>query len=324
MAETMAFDELVDSRNNPIPQGARVGVFETQDKAQLRYAYWLPSYGRYRGTICVCQGRGEYIEKYFETINQLRVRGFAVATFDWRGQGGSQRLNPGFRGGHIDHFDQYKRDLNDFHRTILLPDCREPYFLIAHSMGALVALLVIMQDRPIFERVMLFAPLFGLPVSPIQSLIIANIAALLCATGHAHMQVGRHKDDLPRAEEFAGNRLTSDFNRYMRMVNVLDTAPQLGVGRPTVGWVNAAFKAMNKVRGDAFATRFNTPMMVLTAGADLVVNNRITDSRLVHWGGTKHVCIANGRHELLMENDAVQAQIYAAIDAFIIDSTGFE
>src|SRR5215469_12858990 len=42
--------------------------------------------------VCVLlNGQTEFIEKYFEVIDDLRVRGFSVATMDWRGQGGSIR-----------------------------------------------------------------------------------------------------------------------------------------------------------------------------------------------------------------------------------------
>ena len=43
--------------------------------------------------VCVLlNGQTEFLEKYFEVIDELRGRGFAVAALDWRGQGGSGRL----------------------------------------------------------------------------------------------------------------------------------------------------------------------------------------------------------------------------------------
>ncbi len=45
-----------------------------------------------RGTCILLNGQTEFIEKYFEVIDELRGRGFAVATMDWRGQGGSGRM----------------------------------------------------------------------------------------------------------------------------------------------------------------------------------------------------------------------------------------
>ena len=41
------------------------------------------------GVCVLLNGQTEFIEKYFEVIDELRGRGFAVATMDWRGQGGS-------------------------------------------------------------------------------------------------------------------------------------------------------------------------------------------------------------------------------------------
>ena len=47
------------------------------------------------GTCVLLNGQTEFIEKYFEVIDELRGRGFAVATMDWRGQGGSGRMTAG-------------------------------------------------------------------------------------------------------------------------------------------------------------------------------------------------------------------------------------
>src|SRR5207245_5057893 len=73
---------------NPVPEGALAGTIGTPDGATLRFARWAaPANGR--GTVCVFTGRGECIEKYFETVQDLRKRGYAVAVIDWRGQGQS-------------------------------------------------------------------------------------------------------------------------------------------------------------------------------------------------------------------------------------------
>jgi lysophospholipase len=99
--------KLTSIASNPVPEGARVGYFTTSDKVRLRYALWPKSKGAPKGTVCLVQGRTEYIEKYFETIEDFRQRGFAVATFDWRGQGGSDRLIGDKHLGYVDRFDDY-------------------------------------------------------------------------------------------------------------------------------------------------------------------------------------------------------------------------
>ena len=82
--------KLVSIPANPVPDNFVTGTLKTPDGVSLRFARWQPPAGR-RGTVCIFQGRGEWIEKYFETVRDLRARGFAVAALDWRGQGLSDR-----------------------------------------------------------------------------------------------------------------------------------------------------------------------------------------------------------------------------------------
>ncbi|MBC7585974.1 MAG: alpha/beta hydrolase, partial [Tardiphaga sp.] len=81
---------LVSIPANPVPDSVVSGTITTPDGVDLRFARWPATSGR-RGTVCVFSGRGECIEKYFETVRDLRDRGFAVAMIDWRGQGHSAR-----------------------------------------------------------------------------------------------------------------------------------------------------------------------------------------------------------------------------------------
>src|SRR5688572_24478087 len=125
-----AAPELCVLPTNPVPEGARVGWFTTSDNIRIRYATFSRGSGPQRGTVCLVQGRTEFIEKYFETIADFQSRGFAVATFDWRGQGGSQRLIGNEKLGYVERFEDYWTDLQSFHREILLPDCPPPFYLV--------------------------------------------------------------------------------------------------------------------------------------------------------------------------------------------------
>src|SRR3954464_11377289 len=128
---------LVSISANPVPDDVVSGTLKTPDGVALRFARWAPPPGR-KGTVCVFQGRAEFIEKYFEVVRDLRARGFAVATLDWRGQGLSQRaLRDPFK-GHVLNFSQYATDLAPFMKEVVLPDCPPPLFALAHSMGAAV------------------------------------------------------------------------------------------------------------------------------------------------------------------------------------------
>src|ERR1700694_105030 len=99
--------KLISIPANPVPDHVVTGSIATPDGVNLRFARWEPPPGR-KGTVVVLQGRAEYIEKYFETVRDLRARGFAVATFDWRGQGYSDRVLRNKRKGYVQSFSQYQ------------------------------------------------------------------------------------------------------------------------------------------------------------------------------------------------------------------------
>src|ERR1700754_3654934 len=104
---------LVSIPANPVPEDVVSGMLKTRDGADLRYARSAPPPGR-KGTVCLFQGRAEFIEKYFETVRDLRQRGFAVATLDWRGQGMSQRALRNPRKGYVRNFNENQIDLDRF------------------------------------------------------------------------------------------------------------------------------------------------------------------------------------------------------------------
>ena len=136
---------------NPVPEGALAGTIGTPDSVTLRFARWAaPENGR--GTVTVFAGRGEYIGECFETVRDLRKRGYAVTTIDWRGQGhSSRRLDNPFK-GHVQNFSEYQIDVAAFVKQVVLPDCPPPYFALAHSMGGAVMLRVAHAGPEVFER----------------------------------------------------------------------------------------------------------------------------------------------------------------------------
>ena len=154
--------QLVSLATNPVPSGAITGIFNGYDGAPLRYARWEATRGPRRGTVCVFPGRGEFIEKYFEVTAELRRRGFAVAMFDWRGQGGSYRALADKMRGHIMSFAAYDRDLVRFMKEIVLPDCPPPYVALAHSMGGNILLRHAVEQGSWFERMVLCAPMIAI------------------------------------------------------------------------------------------------------------------------------------------------------------------
>src|SRR6201990_442712 len=205
---------LVSIPSNPVPDGVVSGTIKTPDGAELRFARWAPPPGR-KGTVCVFTGRSEQIEKYFETVRDLRDRGFAVAMIDWRGQGHSARRLRDPRKGYVRNFADFEVDVDTFVQQVVLPDCPPPYFALAHSMGGAVMLRIAHAGKRWFDRMVLTAPMIDLP-GRTTSFPIRPLVRTMRFAGMGGRYVPGGSDDIVGTGPFVSNPVTSDPVRYAR------------------------------------------------------------------------------------------------------------
>jgi len=307
--------DLVSIPENPAPAGAIAGRLKASDGVGLRYVRVPPPEGR-KGTVCLFQGRAEFIEKYFETANDLRARGFAVALLDWRGQGLSDRPLRNRLKGHVRDFAEYDRDLEVFMREVVMPDCPPPYFALAHSMGGSVLLRAAQQNRRWFSRTVLSAPMIGLPGRNGSG--AARVAARWMRRLGAGRAYGPSSKGAPVfTQPFDGNPLTSDAARYARTRRVLEVNSDLALGWPTIGWLAAAYDQMDAFADPSFPLRLRHPLLIIGAGQDAVVSNSATETFCSRLRAGALVTIPGARHEMMMERDVYRSQFWAAFDAFV-------
>ncbi|HVY56764.1 MAG TPA: alpha/beta hydrolase [Xanthobacteraceae bacterium] len=307
--------KLVSIPANPVPEDYVTGLIETPDGVELRYAHWAPPPGR-KGTVCVFPGRTEFIEKYFEVVRDLRARGFAVAVLDWRGQGFSERaLRDTFK-GHVGDFAEYDIDLRTFMQEVVLPDCPPPFFALAHSMGASVLIRAAHDGHRWFDRMVLTAPLVRLARAHMFG--HAHIVArTLRMTGMGSAYVPRGSAEVMHTRPFVGNNLTSDPVRHARAAAILEAEPKLGIGSPTVGWCDAAFRMMREIAEPAYAAAIRQPILIAAAGRDEIVSTPAIEEFAMNLRAGSHLVIAGAQHEILMEQDQYRLQFWAAFDAFV-------
>lgn len=311
--------DLLSLAKNPVPGGAVVGEFAGYDGKLLRYARWSATRGPRRGTICLFQGRGEYIEKYFEVIADLRRRGFAVATFDWRGQGASPRVLANPHKGYISDFAEYDKDLLRFMKDIVLPDCPPPFVALAHSMGGTVLLRNAGQRGSWFERMILSAPMIAIDQrkAGYSDSVVRAYAEIACLLGMGGRYVPGGSDHAAERIALEANELTSDRERWARNKSVLDVAPQLGLGSATNGWLRAAYRATTQLQNPKFAARIEVPLLLFAAGNDRIVSTRAIEDFGVRLKVGTHLLLTGSKHEILQENDAVRQRFWAAFDAYL-------
>ncbi len=309
--------ELIAVDGNPVPEGAVVGSVVASDGVTSRFARWRGTGRRAMGTVCLLQGLAESIEKYFEVIGDLRRRGYAVATFDWRGQGASDRRLRDPSKAHVDSFAEYDRDLEAFFQQVVLPDCSPPYFGLAHSIGGLLALRAAGTGRARFSRMVLASPLIDFGDMQPPEPVARRLAPVMTALGFGEMRVpGQERLTLANLA-FENNPLTGDLARFSRNQNLARNLPNLFVGVPTFGWFHAAFRAIAEASDRDFAAGIGLPTLLVAGALDRVASVTATERFVSQMRTGGKAVLSGGRHELMMERDQVRERFFAAFDAFI-------
>lgn len=116
---------------------SETGHFSARDGIQLHYQ--LYSVEAPRGGVLVMHGFAEHGGRYGHLVDALNAAGFAALTYDHRGHGQS-----GGRRVFVERFDEY---VSDAALALALAKKRlpSPLFVVAHSMGGVVAMLLAAQ-----------------------------------------------------------------------------------------------------------------------------------------------------------------------------------
>lgn len=308
-------------RRRAAPPNGQFTHVKAADGAELRVACWQPEAGAAKGTIWLLHGRREFIEKYFETVHDLLDRGFAVATFDWRGQGLSQRSLPDRHRGHATDLAQYVEDVAAVVAAFghCLP---QPYAMLAHSFGGHCAVRYLHDYPGVMRRAVLVAPMLGIqlkPLTPGLARLIAGAARRLGWGERYALGQGPYREVKRLAE---AGILSSDPERLADEVEACRANPDLALGGVTYGWIAAALESLRLVHGAGYPEAIRTPMLITLAGADRVVDNSAARRFAARLPCARLVEIADARHEILKECDIFRSRFWAAFDQFMAAPAG--
>jgi lysophospholipase len=307
--------ELYTILENPAPPGAIVSALAVRDNWTLRSARW--SCGQAcAGTVAILPGRAEFIEKYFEVIGELLGRNFDVAILDWRGQGLSGRPADDPRKGHVGDFRDYEHDLDALVEQVIEPSCRPPWFALGHSMGGAIALAMARKGRSPFARMVLTAPMIHICGVRFEA-AVRILAKALVTLGQGRRFAPGGGPHPYMSVNFEGNILTSDPGRHARNAAIIEAAPGLALGDPTIGWINATLRLMRRFEDMEYPRRILTPVLILAAGADRLVDTSAVEQFASRLKAGKCITLARARHEILMERDVFRELFWAAFDSFL-------
>ena len=302
---------LVSIPEAPVPDHGKAEWFSGADGATLRAALFRPE-GAPRGSVVLSPGRSEPIEKYFEVVEDLLVRGFVVLVHDWRGQGLSARALPDRLKGHARGFKTFIAD----HRALLdafearLP---KPWIAMAHSMGGCLAMLDLAHGETRFSAAVLSAPMLGLNTAGVPPWVAAPLSWTLSRVGlsGAYVQGGAYD---PLAQTFVGDALTHDEARYDRYVAQLRADPRIALGGMTWGWADFAISACAWLRGAGRVERVEIPVTIVGAELDNRVLN-IDEQRIAaRLPNGRYVEVPGAFHEILIETDPRREVFWRAFD----------
>ncbi|MEQ9506527.1 MAG: alpha/beta hydrolase [Hyphomonas sp.] len=302
--------DFVTVKGNPAPEGASVVWFKGSSGRELR-ACAAPSLSpnKPRGTVIVCPGRTEFIEKYFEVGRDLQKMGFAVLILDWPGQGLSERLLDDNKKGHIDRFETFMgalaRGLEEFEDR--LP---RPHVCLAHSMGGAIALAAIAQDLVKVDAAAFSAPMWGLKS---KFFGMSYLVWAMRATGRS----GDYAIQPGPPERFEGNIVTHDKRRWEIHRDLIDAAPDLELGPVTWGWLGASLDILATFTKPRAVSKVTIPVFVASASEEKLVDNGSHADIARRLKDCEHITIEGAMHEILMETDERRAQFWAGFQRLL-------
>jgi len=271
-----------------------------------------------RGTCVLLNGQTEFIEKYFEVIDELRARGFAVATMDWRGQGGSARLLPDDdRKGFVSDFVDYDDDLDTLLNWIVKPMLKEGEkpFALAHSMGAHNLLRTLARRSDKFAACVLNAPMIAISFRGQREFLVRTVTRLQMWRGNSADWVWGMEARDPHRMTYDTQMVTSDPQRFERTQMLLREQPDLRLAGATWGWLAAAIRSMDWLRGQA--RNITTPCLVVGAGNDKICITPAIKTFAKQMPRGEYLEIAGAGHEVLMERNQYRTQFWTAFDGFM-------
>ncbi len=308
---TSAFDR------RSIPAAARETRWSTRDGHAVRRIDWdAQSAAAARGSILFLPGRGDFYEKYLETLDGWSAQGWRVTASDWRGQAGSGRMSADPLIGDIADFAVWIDDL-----AVLWQDWKAqtpaPHVLIGHSMGGHLVLRALAERRVDPAAMVLSAPMLGF-VSAIPASVQHLAARLMCRIANPARAAWQASEKPGSSVLGRAELLTFDPDRYEDEMWWREARSVLTMGPASWRWVERAAASLAALNAPGTLEAVDTPVLLLAAREDRLVTwaaieraaQRLPHAELVSWG-------AEARHELLREADAVRDAVLSAIDAFL-------
>ena len=295
------------------PKGISSYFIKMDDGIRLRVCHWICEEKNKKGTILLQQGHNEFIEKYYETIQEFLDRGYSVVSFDWRGQGMSDHQLKDIHKAFIGSFKRHNKDLKYILQNVISGNFPKPLIGIGHSMGGCIMLSALHEHSDKFSKGILSAPMLGFKnerflrtASSVMNIFKKDTDYLLGS-----------KPNMGKETPFEENDLTTDEHRYRRILKLIRQKPNIRLWGVTNGFAKAVNKKFKKIRQKGWAESINLKILIINNTQDQVVSSdkikkmqkRLPNSQMINFDSTKH--------EIFMEKDIYRKDLWNSIDHFL-------
>jgi lysophospholipase len=285
------------------PPGATC-VWLQADRARIRVAWWKAGD---KGTVLLLPGRTECVEKYGRAAGDLVVRGFSVITIDWRGQGLADHALPDRMTGHVGDFAEYQQDLDAMLAEAARAGLPKPYYMVAHSMGGCIGLRALMRGLPV-RAAAFSAPMWGIAMAAWLRPVASVVGVLAGPLGFAHRYAPTTGGQAYLVSQpFEGNVLTTDREMWDYMRRQVIEVPELGLGGPSIGWLQAALRECGAL---ARMPAPKVPAICALGTAEKVVDVPPVHLRMAGWSNGQLDLYPGAEHEIMMEGPAARARFF--------------
>jgi len=296
------------------PEGWKWGYFTNKDGAKLRYGHISPTHPK--NTIVLVHGFTEFSEKYFETIKEFIVDGYAVWSMDWHGQGGSDRylkdsLKPYSLG--------FEHDVSDLHRFVKeIVKVSRP-ILVAHSFGGHIGLRALHDYKDLFCCAILTAPMIDVYTCPYPRWLASTLVRVASVLGLSKVIADHGSDWRLKVPCIDFDPRSHDPVRRTVHFKYCEQKPELRLGNTTFGWTNKMFESIRLITELGFLSSITTPVLIGCPMADKIVKADMQEWAVNEMPNAHISKIDNARHELWMESDIYRKQWKDAVKAFLSD-----
>ena len=270
------------------------GTLTAFDGLSLYYEHF-PKEGAQRCLVLV-HGFTEFSEKYHELCGYFRQAGYHVFLYDQRGHGLSGRQVQPLSLSHVDSYEDYRKDLEQFMQEVVYPEAKgRPVYLFGHSMGCAVVTLYLQKHPTEFAKVVLSSPMV-VPVAPLP------IWFLSWYTKREGRKLG-FTARFPHTKDFDPNPVfekSSDASRsrFEHHIKLRREEPRYQNAASTHGWMHSTLNIYKKLLDRKALAPIRTEILMTQAGQDRVVYLKPQDKLAKRLPNCKKTVFPEAKHTI--------------------------